>query len=83
MSPSSSDYNISCTIKSSRLIGAFTFLALTQSRLNRVDSSFSLHAMTLKIFLVDFFETSVAVWVRNCMHICVGCTDFAHVSYHT
>ena len=82
ISPSSSDDVSSFKIKSLRIIGEFAFLALIQSRLNRVDLSFSLHAMTLKIFLVDFFETSVAVWVRNCMHICVGCTDFAHVFIH-
>ena len=79
MSPSSSDYGSSFTNKSLILIGEFTFLYFVQLRLTRMDFSLSLRAMTLKIFLVDLFETSVAVWVRNCMRLCAGCTAFAQV----
>ena len=78
MSPSSSDDGSSFTIKSSRLIGAFTFLAFVQSWLTRVDLYFLLCVMTLKIFLADLFEPSVAFWVRNYMRLCVGCMAFAH-----
>ena len=71
ISPSSSDDGTSFTIKSSKLIGAVTFLALFQSRLTRVDLSFSPHAMTLKIFfLVDLFDTAVSFWVRSLYGFC-------------
>ena len=76
---SSSDNDSSFTIKSLRLIGPFTFLAFFQSWLTHVNLSFLLCAMTLKILLVGLLETSVAVWMRNCMRLCVGCTAFAHV----
>ena len=63
--PSYSDYVTSFTIKSSRVIGAFTFLDFFQSQLTRVDLSFLLLVMTLKScffsFLVDLFKTAVAV----------------------
>ena len=83
LSPSSGDDGSSFTIKSLRIIGTFTFLAFFQSRLTRVDLSFFLHAM-IKFFLVDFFETAVAVWVRSlygfcalsglCVHIRILCS---------
>ena len=79
MSPSSSDNGSSFTIKSSRLIGAITFLAFFQSGLTHVDLSLFLRARTLKIYLLISLKTSVAVWVHNCMRICVGCTNFVHV----
>ena len=78
-SPSSNDDVSSVIIKSSRLIGAFIFLGFVQSRLTRVNLSFSLRAMTLKIFLVDLFKKSIAVWVRNCMRLFVDYTNFLHV----
>ena len=65
MSPSSSDDGNYFTIKYLRLIGEFTFLDLVQSQLTRMDLSFLLRAMTLNFFLVDLFETAVAVWVRR------------------
>ena len=52
MAPSYSDDVNSFTINYLRIIGAFTFLDFVQSRLTRVDFSFSLHAMTLKIYLL-------------------------------
>ena len=82
MSPYSSDDGSYFTIKPSRLIGEFTFLAFVQSQLNRVDLSFLLCDMALKKLLVDLFEMYVAVWVPNCMRICIGCMAFAHVCAH-
>ena len=74
MAPSSSDDCTSFSIKYSRLMGAFTFHALVQSQLTCVDLTCSPHAMTLKIyfffFLVDFFETAVAVCVRRLYGFC-------------
>ena len=79
MSLSSSYNGISFTINYSRFIGEFTFLAFAQTRLTRVDFHLSLRAMVLKTYLLVFPNTSVAVWVRNCMRLCVGCANFAHV----
>ena len=79
MSRSSSDDGSFFTNKSLIIIGAFTFLSFFQSRLTRVDFYFSLRVMMLKILFVDFFETSVAVWLRNYMRRCVGCTAFARI----
>ena len=79
MSLSSIDDVTSFTIKSLRIIGAGNFLALFQSRLTHVELSFLARAMTLTILLVDLFKTSVAVWVRSCLWIFVGCMDFTHV----
>ena len=62
---SSSDNAISFTIKSSRIIVAFTFLAFVQPWLTRVDLSFLLRSMTLKIYLLVCSKTAVAVWVRG------------------
>ena len=79
VSPSSSEDGSSFTIKSSRLIGVLTFLDFFESGLTCVDLSFSLHAMMLKIYLLICSKTYVAVWVRNCMQLCVGCTVFVHI----
>ena len=79
MSPSSSDDGSSFLITSSILICAFTFIAFFQSRLPRVDLSFSLRAMTLKICLLICRKTYVSDWLLNCMRLCVGSTAFAHV----
>ena len=76
VSTSYSDDGSSFTIKSLRLIGAFTFLDFVQSRLTRVELPFLLRAMMLKIFLLISSKTSVAVGVRNCMRLCVGSTAF-------
>ena len=72
MSPSYSYDGTSFTINFLRLIGAFTFLGFVQSQLTRVDLSFLLRVMTLGIlfFLVDLFETAVAVWVRRLYNFC-------------
>ena len=79
ISPSSIDEGSYFTITSLRLIGAFTFLAFSQSWLTYGDLYFSLHAMTLKICLLICRKTYVADWLHNCMQLCVGCTDFVHV----
>ena len=73
MAPPSSNDCTSFSIKSSRLMGAVTFLALVQSLLPRVELTCSPHAMTLKIFfpfLVDLFDTAVAVCLRRLYGFC-------------
>ena len=77
MSLSSSDDGSPFTIKSSRLIGAFTLIDYVQSRLTCVDLSFSMRAMKLKILLVDLFKTSVAVWVRKCTARMINIAHFS------
>ena len=83
MSPSSSYDGSSLTIKSSRLISAFTFIDFVQSRLTCVDLLFLLRAMMLKIFFsrVDLFETAVAVWVCRLYGFCARlCKTLRNVS---
>ena len=79
MSPSSSDDCSFFTIKSLRIFGAFTFLDFVQSRLTRVGLYFLLRSMMLKIYLFICGKTYVAVYVRNCMPLCVCWTAFARI----
>ena len=78
MSLYASDKGSSFTINSLIIIGVFTFIAFVQSRLTRGDLYFLMRAMTLKIYLLIYGKTYVAVWLRNCMWLCVGCRDFFH-----
>ena len=74
MAPSSSDDSTSFSIKSSRLMGAVTFISLVQSRFTRVELTCSPRAMTPKIFFfsfpVNFFKTAISVWVRRFYGFC-------------
>ena len=85
MTPPYSEYCTSLSVKSSRLIGAVTFLALVQSRLTCVNLTCSPRSMMLKYFLLFFLicsrwlQHSVYVGCTDffpCKRICVGCTDF-------
>ena len=84
-STSYSDNGTSSTITSLRLISVFTIVVFVQSLLTRVDLSFLLRAMTLKIFFVFLFclvrldksGCVVCTDFAQCTRLCVGCTDFA------